>query len=76
MIDCLIGVIGLKGVNDDPTSSIYLNDFPGITSERFSLTREENEDNGIVDAWETVERKAIRDFETDLQFKLKKYNRT
>lgn len=73
MIDCLVGHIGMIGIQDSPTSDIYLNDFPGITTERLKIIREQGEDDGLVDAWEKIEAKAIRDFESDLKFHLKKY---
>ena len=73
MITCLVGLIGLKEVYTTPSGDIYLNDLPGITTERFDLGREIPENDGILEAWVTLEKNAIRSFEKDLLFKLKRY---
>lgn len=73
MIDCLTSYIGLKRVNDSPTSDIYVNDLPGITTNQFDDVREIDENDGISKAWTTLEERAIRAFESDLQLELKKF---
>ena len=73
MIDCLTSYIGLKRVNDSPTSDLYLNDLQGITTNQFEKIREIDENDGISAAWTTLEGRAIRAFESDLKFALKKY---
>ena len=73
MIDCLTSYIGLKRVNDLPTSDLYLNDLQGITTNQFDQIREIDENDGIGVAWTTLESRAIRAFESDLQFELKKF---
>lgn len=73
MISCLVGVIGLKEVFTESSVTRYLNDLPGITTERFDLGREIPENDGILAAWQTLESNAIRSFEKDILFKLKKY---
>ena len=73
MIDCLTSYIGLKRVNDSPTSNLYLNDLQGITTNQFDQIREIDENDGISVAWTTLESRAIRAFESDLQFELKKF---
>jgi hypothetical protein len=73
MIDCLTSFIGLKRVNDSPTSSLYVNDLHGITTNQFDAIREIDENDGIIESWTTLESRAIRLFETDLQSNLKKY---
>lgn len=73
MIDCLTGYVGLKQVSDSPTSDIYINDLHGITTAQFETTREIDENDGILESWNTLEGRAIRSFETDLKFNLKKY---
>jgi len=73
MINCLVDYVGLKQVQDDPTSAIFLNDLHGITTERFNASREIEENDGIVEAWTTLESRAIRLFEMDLLSVLRKY---
>ena len=74
MIDCLTGHVGLKRVSTgDPTSGLYINDLHGITTNQFEATREIDENDGIEESWNTLENRAIRSFETDLKFNLKKY---
>ena len=73
MIDCLTSYIGLKRVNDSPTSDLFLNDLPWVTTNQFEKIREIDENDGILGAWEKLEGRAIRAFESDLQFELKKY---
>ena len=73
MIDCLTGHVGLKQVSDSPTSDVYINDLHGITTAQFETTREIDENDGILESWNTLEGRAIRSFETDLKFNLKKY---
>ena len=73
MIDCLTSYIGLKRVNDSPTSDLFLNDLQGITTNQFEQIREIDENDGIGEAWTTLEGRAIRAFESDLLFQLKKY---
>ena len=73
MIDCLTGYVGLKQVSDSPTSDVYINDLHGITTAQFETTREIDENDGILESWNTLEGRAIRSFETDLKFNLKKY---
>ena len=73
MIDCLVSYVGLKRVNDNPTSSLYVNDLHGITTNQFEKIREIDENDGISESWTTLESRAIRSFETDLLFNLKKY---
>ena len=73
MIDCLTSYIGLKRVNDSPTSNIYVNDLPGITTNQFDDVREIDENDGISEAWTTLEGRAIQSFESNIQFELKKF---
>ena len=73
MIDCLIDFIGLKGVQDSPDSSRYVNDLAGITTQRFEDTREIDEDDGIEQAWNSLEERSIGMFELDVMNHLKKY---
>ncbi len=73
MIDCLTSYIGLKRVNDSPTSSLFLNDLPWVTTNQFEQIREIDENDGILESWNTLEERAIRAFESDLQFELKKF---
>ena len=73
MIDCLTSYIGLKRVNDSPTSDLFLNHLPWVNTNQFEKIREIDEDDGIVAAWEKLEDRAIRGFESDLQFELKKF---
>ena len=73
MINCLTDYIGLKQVQDSPSSGLYVNDLHGITTEQFELSREIDENDGADAAWDTLEKRAIRSFETDLIVKLKKY---
>jgi hypothetical protein len=74
MIDCLTGYIGLKRVSTGtPSSGLYINDLHGITTGQFETTREIDENDGIEESWNTLEDRAIRSFETDLKFNLKKY---
>ena len=73
MIDCLTSYVGLKRVANSPTSDLYINDLHGITTAQFETTREIDENDGILESWNTLEGRAIRSFETDLKFNLKKY---
>jgi hypothetical protein len=73
MINCLVGYVGLKQVQDNPTSDLFLNDLHGITTDKFNLSREIEENDGIAEAWNTLESRAIRLFEMDLMSNLKKY---
>ncbi len=73
MIECLVNHVGLKRVTDSPTSDIFINDLNGITTNQFETTREIDENDGILESWNTLEGRAIRSFETDLKFNLKKY---
>ena len=72
MISCLVGYIGLKTIADSPTSGIFLNELPGITTEQFDLSRSQ-EIAAIAKEWESLENKAIRNFESDLKYHLRKY---
>lgn len=73
MIDCLVGHVGLKRVVESPTSDVFINDLHGITTNQFQNTREMDENDGILESWNTLEGRAIRSFETDIKFNLKKY---
>lgn len=73
MIDCLTSYIGLKRVNNSPTSSIFLNDLPWVTTNKFEKIREPDDFDGIGEAWTALEGRAIRAFEKDLLFELRKY---
>lgn len=75
MIDCLTGYVGLKRVAESPTSDQFINDLHGITTNQFQNTREIDENDGILKSWQTLEGRAIRSFETDIKFNLKKYFR-
>ena len=75
MITCLTDYIGLRNVSDDseaPTSGIYVNDLPGISSQHFSDIVNDELD-GISAEWDKIEERSIRAFETDLRSRLKKY---
>lgn len=73
MIECLVGHVGLKRVVDSPTSDVFINDLNGITTNQFENTREIDENDGILESWNTLEGRAIRSLETDIKFNLKKY---
>ena len=73
MIECLVGHVGLKRVVDSPTSDVFINDLNGITTHQFENTREIDENDGILESWNTLEGRAIRSLETDIKFNLKKY---
>lgn len=73
MIDCLTSYVGLKRVNDSPTSDVFLNDLPGITTNQFEKAREIDENDGKLESWLAIERSAIRLFEADLKNNLRKY---
>ncbi len=73
MIDCLVGHIGLKRVAKNPTSDVFINDLNGITTNQFESTREIDENDGLLSSWTTLEGRAIRSFEMDIKFNLKKY---
>lgn len=73
MIDCLTGYIGLKGVTESPSSDLYLNDLHGITTHQFEAVRELDENDGIDEAWNSLENLTIRLFEKDIMSNLKKY---
>jgi hypothetical protein len=73
MIDCLISYVGLKNVNDSPTSSLFLNDLHGITTNQLKEVREIDENDGIDETWEAIESRAIRLLEMDLMSNLKMY---
>lgn len=72
MISCLTNYIGLRDVQTEPESGLYLNDLPGITTEQFELSRS-LEVAVISEEWTALESRAIRGFEKDLKFRLRKY---
>lgn len=73
MINCLVDYIGLRNVQDSPTSNLYVNDLHGITTEQFDVSLEAGESGDIVETWTVLESRAISLFEMDLMSNLKKY---
>jgi len=73
MVSQLIGYIGLRSVSSDvPTSGVYINELPGITTRQFTDVRSE-EITDIEDEWDELESRAIRSFEVNIRKNLKKY---
>lgn len=65
MISCLDNYIGLLDVTVNPTSGRYVNELPGIDTAQFDLIRKD-EAYDIDSAWNDIETRAIRKFETKL----------
>jgi hypothetical protein len=72
MISCLTDYIGLRDVQNSPSSGLYVNDLPGITTQQFTDTRSQ-EIAALESEWDAIEKRAIRGFESDLKFHLRKY---
>ncbi|MEE9571458.1 MAG: hypothetical protein V3W20_00245 [Candidatus Neomarinimicrobiota bacterium] len=73
MINCLVGYVGLKKIVITPTSGLFINDLHGITTNQFETVRELDENDGILESWNTLEDRAIRLLERDIMSNLKKY---
>lgn len=73
MISCLQNYIGAVGIQDEPTSGRYVNDLAGITTERIDESYESNDTYEPVDAWQSIERVAIKRFEQRILSWAKKF---
>ena len=72
MIECLTDWIGL--VNVTPSNSgRYVNDHPGLTTHHIEQITDVNERTSVSEMWSVIYNRAIRLFESDLMFRLKKY---
>lgn len=63
MISCLESFIGLIGVQDNPTSGRFVNDIAGVTTQRVDESYEEDDIYEPLEAWQAIERTAIKRFE-------------
>ena len=80
MIPILKGYIGLLDVTGNPVSGRYVNDLPGITTAEFELIRKKeddayDEDSLSIQAWEDIEKRAIKKLEQKLNFWGSRYKR-
>ena len=80
MISSLTGYIGLLDVTGDPVSGRYVNDLPGITTAEFNLIRKQeddayDDDSVSIQAWEDIEKRAIKKLENKLNLWGAKYKR-
>lgn len=59
MIESLINYIGAIGIQGSPTSGRFVNDLPGITSNRIDQTYDSNDNYTVDEGWKAIERAAI-----------------
>lgn len=79
MIQCLDGLVGILNVSEYSTSEsgLWINDLPGITTQKLDLIKDDIEDyNDTANAWEAIYTRAKRKFEQDIIRKMRKYLRT
>ncbi len=74
MITCLVDYIGLQGISGEPTSGRYINEMPGIDTDRFDLIRD-SEWYDTEAAWDALENRTIKKFESKInQWAVKYYS--
>lgn len=72
MISCLTNFIGLEGVTTAPTSGRFVNELPGLETSQFDLIRKE-ETYDAEQAWDKIETRAAKKFQSQLQNWAAKY---
>ena len=73
-MNCLDNRIGLRDIDTDPDSGLYINDLEGITTAQISKLKDDVEDyEDTESAWEQIYRRAQWLFDTDIRMKMKKY---
>lgn len=79
MIQCLDGLVGILNITEYETSEsgLYINDLPGITTQKLNLIKDDIEDyNDAGNAWEAIYERAKRQFEQDIIRRMRKYLKT
>ncbi len=73
MIQGLEDYIGAIGIQDNPTSGRFINDLPGITTNRIDQTYDQGDNSTALEGWKAIERSAIDLFKIKLLEFAKKY---
>lgn len=74
-IDCLNNYIGVRGLApyEDPDSGYYINDLPGITTQRLEDISDDEDHYEVRLAWDDIYDRSSRLLESDIKNALKKY---
>ena len=69
MIQCLDDLVGILSVSEYSTSEsgLWINDLPGITTQKLDLIKDDIEDyEDTANAWEAIYTRAKRQLEQDI----------